>query len=99
VLILDINMPGEDGISIARRIHAASATPILMLTAADTVVDRVVGLEIGADDYMTKPFDLRELLARSAPSCAAWSVAEQRRRLPHRSADRCCRWVGCASDG
>jgi DNA-binding response OmpR family regulator len=64
MLILDINMPGEDGISIARRIHAASATPILMLTAADAVVDRVVGLEIGADDYMTKPFDLRELLAR-----------------------------------
>jgi two-component system, OmpR family, response regulator len=64
LLILDINMPGEDGISIARRIRAGSATPILMLTAADAVVDRVVGLEIGADDYMTKPFDLRELLAR-----------------------------------
>jgi DNA-binding response OmpR family regulator len=64
MLILDINMPGENGISIARRIHAVSATPILMLTAADAVVDRVVGLEIGADDYMTKPFDLRELLAR-----------------------------------
>jgi two-component system phosphate regulon response regulator OmpR len=64
LLILDINMPGEDGISIARRVRALNLAPILMLTAADAVVDRVVGLEIGADDYVTKPFDLRELLAR-----------------------------------
>ena len=64
LLILDVNMPGENGISIARRIRAGCGTPILMLTAADDVVDRVVGLEIGADDYVTKPFDLRELLAR-----------------------------------
>ena len=64
LLILDVNMPGEDGISIARRVRAGRGTPILMLTAADEVVDRVVGLEIGADDYVTKPFDLRELLAR-----------------------------------
>ena len=64
LLILDVNMPGEDGFAIARRMRAHNAMPILMLTAADTVVDRVVGLEIGADDYLTKPFDLRELLAR-----------------------------------
>src|SRR6516165_6553717 len=64
ILILDVNMPGEDGRAIARRIRAHSAVPILMLTAADDIVDRVVGLEIGADDYLTKPFDLRELLAR-----------------------------------
>lgn len=64
LLILDVNMPGEDGFTIARRMRAHNAVPILMLTAADTVVDRVVGLEIGADDYLTKPFDLRELLAR-----------------------------------
>jgi two-component system phosphate regulon response regulator OmpR len=64
LLILDINMPGENGISIARRVRAGGHVPILMLTAADEVVDRVVGLEIGADDYVTKPFDLRELLAR-----------------------------------
>jgi two-component system, OmpR family, response regulator len=63
-LILDVNMPGEDGFSIARRIRAGSAVPILMLTAADDIVDRVVGLELGADDYLTKPFDLRELRAR-----------------------------------
>jgi two-component system OmpR family response regulator len=64
LLILDITMPGEDGLSIARRIRARGTTPILMLTAADDVVDRVVGLEVGADDYVTKPFDLRELRAR-----------------------------------
>jgi len=64
LLILDVNMPGEDGFAIARRIRARSDVPIVMLTAADDVVDRVVGLELGADDYITKPFDLRELRAR-----------------------------------
>ena len=64
LLILDVNMPDEDGLAIARRIRAAGQTSILMLTAASEVVDRVVGLELGADDYLTKPFDLRELRAR-----------------------------------
>ena len=64
LLILDVNMPGEDGFAIARRVRAMSDLPILMLTAAGDVVDRVVGLEIGADDYILKPFDLRELRAR-----------------------------------
>ncbi|MEO8667487.1 MAG: response regulator [Bauldia sp.] len=64
LVILDVMMPGEDGISIARRLRAAGSTPIVMLTAADDVVDRIVGLEVGADDYLTKPFDLRELRAR-----------------------------------
>jgi DNA-binding response OmpR family regulator len=64
LLLLDVNLPGEDGFAIARRIRARSDVPILMLTAADDVVDRVVGLELGADDYVTKPFDLRELRAR-----------------------------------
>jgi two-component system phosphate regulon response regulator OmpR len=64
LLILDVNMPGENGFEIARRIRARSNVPIMMLTAADEVVDRVVGLELGADDYVTKPFDLRELRAR-----------------------------------
>src|SRR5271166_5708882 len=64
LLILDVNMPGENGFEIARRIRARSDVPILMLTAAGDVVDRVVGMELGADDYVTKPFDLRELRAR-----------------------------------
>jgi DNA-binding response OmpR family regulator len=63
-LVLDVNMPGEDGFSIARRMRATSDIAILMLTAAGDIVDRVVGLELGADDYLAKPFDLRELRAR-----------------------------------
>ena len=64
LIILDVTMPGEDGVSIARRLRATGSTPIIMLTAMDDIIDRVVGLEVGADDYLTKPFDLRELRAR-----------------------------------
>jgi two-component system, OmpR family, response regulator len=64
LLVLDVNLPGEDGISIARRLQATRHVPIVMLTALGDTIDRVVGLEVGADDYVTKPFDLRELAAR-----------------------------------
>lgn len=64
LLIVDLNLPVEDGFSIARRIRATSRIPIIMLTGASDVIDRIVGLEVGADDYVTKPFDLRELKAR-----------------------------------
>lgn len=64
LVLLDINMPGEDGLSLARWLRARSKVGIVMLTAAGEVIDRVVGLEIGADDYIQKPFDLRELRAR-----------------------------------
>jgi two-component system phosphate regulon response regulator OmpR len=64
LVVLDVSMPGEDGFSIARRLRASTKTSIIMLTGSDDVVDRIVGLEIGADDYLTKPFDLRELRAR-----------------------------------
>jgi DNA-binding response OmpR family regulator len=64
LVVLDINMPGEDGLSIARRLRAAGPIGIVMLTAQGGVIDRVVGLETGADDYLAKPFELRELLAR-----------------------------------
>jgi len=64
LVLLDISMPGEDGLSIARWLRANSDIGIVMLTAAGDVVDRVVGLEVGADDYLAKPVDLRELLAR-----------------------------------
>ncbi len=63
-VVLDIMLPGEDGLSICRRLRNNSAVPILMLTALGTETDRVVGLEMGADDYLTKPFSSRELLAR-----------------------------------
>ncbi len=64
LLILDIMLPKEDGLSLCRRVRAASDVPIIMLTARGSEVDRVVGLEIGADDYLTKPFGTHELLAR-----------------------------------
>jgi len=64
ILILDLMLPGEDGLSICRRLRADDNIPILMLTAKSDEIDRVVGLEMGADDYLTKPFAPRELLAR-----------------------------------
>jgi DNA-binding response OmpR family regulator len=64
LVILDINMPGEDGLSLARYLRANTRIGIVMLTAAGEVVDRIVGLEMGADDYLPKPVDMRELLAR-----------------------------------
>lgn len=63
-IILDVMLPGEDGISICRRLRAAGSTPVLMLTAKIDEIDRILGLEIGADDYLGKPFHPRELLAR-----------------------------------
>jgi len=92
VVLLDVNMPGEDGLTLARQLRSRYDVGIIMVTGAGDVVDRVVGLEVGADDYVTKPFDPRELRARvrsvlrrlqshppegiSAPSNAA-----QRRRV------------------
>ncbi len=64
LLILDLKLPGEDGLEIARRIRAGSNVPIIMLTACKEEADRVMALELGADDYLTKPFSPRELLAR-----------------------------------
>ena len=64
LLILDLKLPGEDGIDIARRIRADSNLPIIMLTGCTEEADRVMALELGADDYLTKPFSPRELLAR-----------------------------------
>lgn len=62
--ILDVNMPGMDGISVLREVRAKGNVPVIMLTAAAETVDRIVGLELGADDYIGKPVDLRELEAR-----------------------------------
>jgi two-component system phosphate regulon response regulator OmpR len=86
LIVLDLMLPGEDGLSICRRLRSQNnKTPIIMLTAKGEDVDRIVGLEIGADDYLSKPFNPRELLARihavlrrrpatetpGAPSCEA----------------------------
>lgn len=64
VIVLDVMMPGEDGLSLCRRMRARSPVPIILLTAMSHETDRIVGLEIGADDYVIKPFNPRELLAR-----------------------------------
>jgi len=64
LILLDIMLPGMDGFEVARILRKEMNTPILMLTARDDEIDRVVGLEVGADDYLTKPFSMRELMAR-----------------------------------
>ncbi len=64
LVLLDVLMPGEDGLSLARHIRKDSSVPIIMLTGKGDVIDRVAGLEAGADDYIAKPFHLREILAR-----------------------------------
>jgi two-component system phosphate regulon response regulator OmpR len=89
VVLLDVNLPGEDGLTLARYVRERFDLPIIMVTAADAVVDRVVGLEVGADDYLTKPFDLRELRARiktvlrryqrAAPATSAADESARRR--------------------
>ena len=64
LIVLDLNLPDGDGVELCRRIRKGSDVPILMLTARDEDVDKIIGLEVGADDYMTKPFNPRELVAR-----------------------------------
>jgi len=64
LVVLDLMLPGEDGLSIARRLKAGSSIPIIMLSARGEDTDRIIGLEVGADDYLPKPFNPRELLAR-----------------------------------
>jgi two-component system OmpR family response regulator len=64
LVVLDLMLPGEDGLSLCRQLRAKSQVPVLMLTARGEAVDRIVGLEMGADDYLPKPFDPRELQAR-----------------------------------
>ena len=64
LVVLDLMLPGEDGLSICRRLRAASRVPIVILTAKGEDIDRIIGLEMGADDYLPKPFNPRELVAR-----------------------------------
>lgn len=75
LVILDINMPGQDGLTALKILRNTSDVPVIMLTAASEVIDRVVGLEVGADDYLGKPVDLRELEARI-------KAALRRRNIP-----------------
>lgn len=78
-VLLDLGLPGIDGMEVCRRIRATSDVPVIMLTARDDEIDKIVGLEIGADDYVTKPFSPREVVARVK---AVLRRAEQRPEAP-----------------
>ena len=65
LIILDIRIPGKDGLTVLREIRSTSRLPVIMLTASGDVIDKVLGLELGADDYLAKPFDIRALEARA----------------------------------
>ncbi|MCB1385844.1 MAG: response regulator transcription factor [Nitratireductor sp.] len=77
LILLDINMPGENGLSVLRSLNGEAGPPVIMLTAAADVVDRIIGLEMGADDYLAKPVDLRELEARIKAVLRRQTVARQ----------------------
>lgn len=94
VVVLDVMMPGDDGFTICQRLRAASTVPIILLTARGGETDRVVGLELGADDYVAKPFNPRELLARIR---AALRRASMTTPPPARPASR-FRFAGWALD-
>ncbi len=81
LVILDLMLPGMDGIQVCRHIREKSNVPILMLTALDTVNDRVLGLDSGADDYVSKPFDIDELLARVRAQLRRVEVQPSRQTL------------------
>ena len=81
LVLLDIMMPGEDGLSLCRHLVEARRLPVILLTAKGEAMDRIIGLEIGADDYVTKPFEPRELVARIR------SVLRRAERLPEAPAD------------
>jgi two-component system OmpR family response regulator len=82
LVILDLMLPGEDGLSLCRKLRAASRLPILMLTARGDDMDRIIGLEMGADDYLPKPFNPRELLARIRSILRRAEDHEPRERAP-----------------
>jgi two-component system OmpR family response regulator len=87
-IVLDVMLPGSDGLDVCRRIRARGATPIVFLSARNDEVDRIVGLEIGGDDYLTKPFSPRELVARVRAvlrrfESAGGAAPAQRRTLCH----------------
>jgi len=77
LVILDVGLPGEDGLSICRRLRGKSAVPIIMVTGRDSDTDKIVGLELGADDYLPKPFNPRELVARVRAVMRRSTMAEQ----------------------
>jgi len=92
LLLLDIMLPKEDGLSLCRRVRASGNLPIIMLTARGSEIDRVVGLEIGADDYLTKPFSTHELVARIRALLRRSQYAAPEPRRSRRSVLRFSDW-------
>ena len=106
LIVLDLMLPDVDGIEVCRRIRQRSDVPILMLTARDEDVDKIIGLEVGADDYLTKPFNPRELVARvksilrrSTPAAARFASASGRFSSPRRNSTSSgsCSTIGASS--
>jgi two-component system OmpR family response regulator len=90
LIVLDVMMPGEDGLSVCRRLSAGGKCPIIMLTALGEETDRIIGLEVGADDYLPKPFNPRELLARIK---AVLRRVDRTEALAGRLAGQCVRFA------
>ena len=82
LILLDCMLPGLDGFDVCKRIRQESTVPIIMLTAKSEVIDKVLGLELGADDYITKPFSVREVLARVKAQLRRVSIQEERMGQP-----------------
>jgi two-component system OmpR family response regulator len=93
LIVLDIMMPGEDGLSVCRHLRTTSNLPIILLTAVAEDTDRIVGLEMGADDYVTKPFNPRELLARVKAVLRRAQSLPPRQALPRSKAVCFDRWT------
>lgn len=92
LIVLDIMMPGEDGLSVCRQLRATSEIPIILLTAVTDETDRIIGLEMGADDYVTKPFNPRELLARIKSVLRRANSLPPSRGLPRAKSLKFDRW-------
>lgn len=93
LVVLDIMMPGEDGLSLCRHIRATSKTPVILLTAKSEETDRIVGLEMGADDYVVKPFSPRELAARIKVVLRRLAAGGTRQTAPEAGAFAFAGWV------
>ena len=93
LVVLDIMMPGEDGLSLCRQLRQTSDVPVVLLTAVSEETDRIVGLELGADDYLTKPFNPRELLARIRAILRRTSATPKSAADPELKRFRFDRWV------
>ena len=99
LVVLDVGLPGMDGFSVCQKVREKSSVPIIMLTAASDDVDRILGLELGADDYMGKPFNPRELLARiKALLRRVEPNVQESRQLTINQSDRRSFWQGQAID-